>query len=400
MHKLYKFIIFFLSIQLLFNLFFFLLGFHHPYNIFLFDPNDRFADILKTSDSFGIADTWPGDNSWYRPLLNALPPFQLFLEISFGYIVNFTKLNGVILLFIIYSIIILAIFLIINYKTQISFKKSFFLVCVLNYGFITFLDRGNSSIFTFIFLLLFLINIDNPKSSMLSLAISISLKITPIYFFIYVLFYKKEQIKFYIIYLFIYLFLINSISYFFVSNFYTIYLNEIYNLKTFLIGGKLYLNTYLYGGGGIAYGSSLITFFVFLLKVLKKILNLKENIVLPLSQMSFLLLLSSYYFVYLYKNYFLKERFHLLLFLFITFLLFSPVTGDYYLSYLVLPFLFYKENINNKYILPIALLLSPKNYIFYSSFSIQIAINPILMCWILYMIFFDIKNEKIKLILK
>ena len=394
MHKLFKLIIVFLSIQILFNLIFFLLGFKHPYNIFLFDPNDRFADILKTSDSFGIADTWPGDNSWYRPLLNALPPFQLLLEISFAYIVHFTKLNGLILLFLIYSVIVFSLFLIINYKSQISFKKSFFFISILNYGFITFLDRGNSSILTFIFLLLFLVEIDNPKFSMLGLAISISLKITPIYFFIYVLFYKKQQFRIYIYYLVLYLFLINSFSYLFVSNFYRIKLNDIYNLNTFLIGGKSYLNTYLYGGAGIAYGSSLITFFSFLLLILNSLLHITDNIPLPLSQLSFLLLLSSYFFIYLYRNFFFKEKFHLLLFVFVTFLLFSPVTGDYYLSYLVLPFLYYNEHVNRKYILPIALLLSPKNYFFYHQYSIQIAINPFLMCLILYMIFLDIKKKK------
>jgi hypothetical protein len=394
MHKLFKLVLVFLLIQVLFNLFLFLFGFKHPYNIFLFDPNDRFADILKTSDSFGIADTWPGDNSWYRTLLNALPPFQLFLEISFGYIVSYTKLNGLIILFLIYSIIISSLFLIINNNVHNSIKRSFFLICILNYGFITFLDRGNSSILTFIFLLLFLIYIDNPKLSMLGLVISISLKITPIYFFIIIFLFKKEKLKLYIFYFLLYLFLINIFSYIFVSNFYKINLLEIYNLNTFLNGGKSYLNDYLYDGGGIAYGSSLITFFSFLLLGIKKVLHFKDKIILPLSQLSFFLLLSSYFFIYLNKRFFLKEKFHFILFVFVTYLLFSPVTGDYYLSYLVLPLLYYNEKINSKYLLPIVLLLSPKNYIFYYIFSIQIIINPIIMCIILYMIYVDIKIEK------
>jgi len=400
MQKLLKLIVFLLSIQILFNFIFFLLGFNHPYNIFLFNPNDRFADILKTSDSFGISDTWPGDNSWYRPILNALPPFQLLLEISFGYIVKFTNLNELIILFFINSIILYVLYSLIHSKLETSFKRSFFFICILNYGFITFLDRGNSSILTFIFLLLFLFELDNPKSSMLGLAISISLKITPIYFFIIILFYKKDQIKGYIYYLLLYLILINVTSYFFVSNFYKIKFNEIYNLNTFLNGGKAYLNAYLNEGGGIAYGSSLITFFSFLLLGIKKILNLKDKIYLPLSQISFILLTLSYYFIYLYKNYFFKNKFLLILFVFVTYLLFSPVTGDYYLSYLTLPLLFYNENINKKYLLPIALLLSPKNYLFYYIFSIQIIINPLLMCWILYMLISDLKSEKLKIISK
>jgi hypothetical protein len=370
------------------------LGYGHPFNIFLFDPNDRFADILKTSDSFGISDTWQGDNTWYRPILNALPPLTLLIEISFGFIVKYTHINEFILLFLIYILIIFSIYKIIINKVDISEKKTLFLICILNYGFITFLDRGNSSILTFIFLLLFLIYIDKPKLSMLGLVISISLKITPIYFFIIILLFKKDKLKSYIFYFLLYLFLINISSYIFVSNFYEINLLETYNLNTFLSGGKSYLNDYLYEGGGIAYGSSLITFFSFLLLGIKKVLHLKDKIILPLSQLSFFLLLSSYFFIYLNKRFFLKENFHFILFVFVSFLLFSPVTGDYYLSYLVFPLLYYNEKINSKYLLPIALLLSPKNYIFYYIFSIQIIINPILMCIILYMIYFDIKSEK------
>lgn len=394
MNKIFKLLLFLLFSQLLFNLICIILGYGHPFNIFLFDPNDRFADILKTSDSFGISDTWQGDNTWYRPILNALPPLTLLIEISFGFIVKYTHINEFILLFLIYILIIFSIYKIIINKVDISEKKTLFLICILNYGFIFFLDRGNSSILTVLFLILFLITIRNPKSSMLYLAICVCLKITPIYFFIIVLFFEKEKFKFYLFYLSIYLLVINSIAYGLVHYFYAINLSEAYDLDTFLQGGKNYLQSYLYNGAGIAYGSSLITLISFILLCIKNIFSLNEYIYLPLSHISFLLLILSYTYIFINFKYFLQKKFNLILFVFITFLLFSPVTGDYYISYVVLPLFFYNYDVDKKYLLPIVLLLSPKNYIFYSVNSLQIVINPIIMTIILLMIAYDINVSK------
>jgi hypothetical protein len=386
MHRLFRSIFLLLICQLLFNLFCTLIGVGHPYNIFLFEPNDRFADILKTSDSFGVADTWVGDNSWYRPLLNALPPFQLLIEISFGFLVKILNVNAIFLLFTVYLFIIYAIFLSIKNFVDISDKIALFLICVINYGFIFFLDRGNSSIFTVLLLILFLANIDKPKQSMLFLALCISIKITPLFFFIIIYLYQKENIKAYIYYLLLYLIFINTFSFILVNNFYRIYLHETYNLNTFLVGGKMYLKTYLYNGEGISYGSSLITLISLSLLIIKKLFSLNENIYLPLSQISLILLILSYCYILLNIKYFTKNKFTLILFVFTTYLLFSPVTGDYYISYFALPLLFYNNKDNAKYFIPLVLLLAPKNYLFYHTYSIQIILNPILMLWILFII--------------
>ena len=141
MKNIFKSILILLLVQLTFNLICFSLGYSHPYNIFLFEPKDRFADILKTSDSFGVADTWVGNNSGYRPLLNALPPLTLFIEISFGYLVKFFnsfQINKTLLLFCIYLIFIFTLYKSIISKVKIPDNKFFFLICILNYGFIFF----------------------------------------------------------------------------------------------------------------------------------------------------------------------------------------------------------------------------------------------------------------------
>ncbi len=390
MNKIFKSILFLLIIQLTFNLIFTILGFSHPYNIFLFNPDDRFADILKTSDSFGIADTWFGDNSSYRPLLNALPLLTLFIEISFGYVIKYTHVNVIILLLAIYSIIIFSLYKTIFSKIGNKDKKSLFLICVINYGFLFCLDRGNCSILTVLFLILFFTKFENPKLSMLYLACSVSLKITPIYFFIIVFLIKKDNLKIYLFYLIFYILLINLISYSLVSYFYRNQFHENYDLNTYLLGSKTYLKTYLFSGGGIAYGSSLITLISFLLLFLKEMFHLNNYINFPLTKLSFFFLVASHIYIYINKTFFLTNKFLLILFVCTSFLLFSPVTGDYYISCFVLPLLFFRESIHKKYMFPIILLLSPKNYIFYKIYSLQILFNPILMLWILYLIYLDV----------
>jgi hypothetical protein len=355
-----------------------------PRNWFLFDPNDQFADILKTSDSFGVFDTWPGDNKYYLTWLLSVPPLQLFLEISFGYICKIGSYLFIKPLFIYIIAQAFVLLLIISLLLKYKIPKNMVFICLFNYGIFMFIDRGNISILTVPLLIIFFKS-NNNRKSILALVLATSIKIVPLYFIIFcIIKFSKEYKNIFLF--FAYLVCIN-IPLLITVSFMLERLNITYNLQTFLSQSQTYIYQYLILGHGWAYGSSgisLISYFLHVFTSLQKYIPLNT-----LTYLSFSLMLLSYILIYRNFQYFKNNTFELTLLLITTHVLFTPVTGDYYLAYFIIPLLFLGGT-ENKYLkIFIATLLAPKNY-FYNSISIQIILNPLIMTAIIMIILYNI----------
>lgn len=380
-----KTLFFFVLIACLFNTIATSVGFTYPYNTFLFDPEDIFADFFKVMDALKIADIWSGPNFYDQIGINFLPPFAMSIYAAIAILIKhfyLNKLTAFILVFIVPLILLLK-----NSKFFTNKSKYWFLI-LFTYPLLQILTRANLAGLVFVFLAFYILHIRNLYISMFFLALAVSIKITPIIFIAYFIVAHLSDIKKIIkgiVFFFIFLFIINLLSIVFLN---TTVSKTVYDSFAFFTSLKVYEKVMVYGLGGLVFGSSFYMAFRFFIDIVARITHIDFFYIIlavPALIINSLVVLSLFI-IYLKKFSFnsfknlLSDKYTILKLVCIVYVLFTPVTGDYYLAVLLLPLFF----IPFHYFKPAEkiiylLVLSPKNYFFVHGISLQVLINPLLL---------------------
>jgi hypothetical protein len=361
------------------------LGLGYPYNTFLFLPDDVFADFFKVMDALKIVKTWPGVNPYQQIGINHMPPFAISIYVCMAYSIKFlgfTKATAYSLIFVLPLLILLL------QSSFFSNKSRYWFLILFSYPVLIVLTRGNVAILVFVSLAFFILRIENIVLSMLFLAVAASLKITPVIFIIYFLVYNLNNWKKLLGGLAFFVLFIAVINYVAVQLVSATVSPTVYNPLYFFSAIGKYENIYIEEFQGLGYGSSFYMAFRFVVHLLdeytrfgffKFLLNTKPLII----NFAVLVMLMG---LYLYRfsieklKAFILNRDHILKVVSIIFVLFTPVTADYYLTILILPLLFIRfEHFKLPERIFYLLVLIPKNYFFYHLISLQVFINPLLL---------------------
>ena len=304
-----------------------------------YNYNDIFGDFLKAADSLHIVKLWNGINHYdllleQKAVHHVVPPFTIFIWAVSSYLIKFF-FNKYLFYFLIFIFPIFVIFL---YK---SIKVKYFFILLLSYPILFAIQRGNVAILVFIFTFFsyyFYIK-DKIILSLIFLVLATSLKVTPILFIFLLLDFKKFKESFRILFIFLLIL--------FVFNIIIININilivdiNIYDSTNFFKYIKVY-NTYaIYNFGGLFYGSSL---YMPILTIIKSINNNLYHLFILINPYFFNFLIFAI--IFFIKNnlysikYYLNNKYLKLEIITICFILFMPVTGDYYLLFLFLPLIF------------------------------------------------------------
>lgn len=359
---------------------------HFSYPLFYWDSSDNFADWFKVMDALKIAKTWNGDNPYDTIGINHMPPVAIAIYVLMALAIkhlHLTMVGSYILIFII------PLFIILNNKKYFANQSNYLYLFLTAYPILCILKTGNIAVLVLLFLVLFIIHIKNIPLSMLFLAIATSIKITPIIFFIYFIVYYRHHIKSIIkglFYLCTTLLIINYLSVILISN--TI-ASHIYTIGSFFPGVQNYERLYINEGMGLAGGSSFYMAFQFLLNALNKnhnsnffnqILSIKPLII----NFVVVLFLAILYFLKFSWADFKKtiaNKFIVLKLTCIIFILFTPITADYYLCMLLIPLFFvpFKLFTYPEKVLYLLLLISKNYFVTHHGISFQVFINPVLL---------------------
>jgi hypothetical protein len=353
------------------------------------DYTDIFGDFLKAADSLHITKLWDGEN-YYDFLLekkgihHVVPPFTIFIWAISSYAIKYF-LNKYLFYFIFFVLPLCILFI---YKS-LKFKN--FYILLFSYPILIAIQRGNVAILVFIFLFssFYFFKKEKIITSIFFLILATSLKVTPLLFILLLFDYKniKKSIKIFLI------FILTLLTF----NILIIFLNKllvnrnIYDSMNFFKYLKVYNSYAIEKLGGLRYGSSLYMPILTSFKVFSN--NLFRYFTLLNPYLFNLLIFTIFFFI---KNkinsikYYLNDENIKLELITICFLLFMPVTADYYLILLFLPLIFipfsYFSNIK---ILAYLLLLIPKEIINTNIFigkdlPVGAFINPILLLLILF----------------
>ena len=403
-------------------------GLNFPYTTFLFSPGDLFADYFKVIFSYphvgfydletipkfsnllksyfetnpyqGVTGLLLGDLSHFHltPLttLVSLLSFKLMQYISPLWL--FCMSMAVI--FIIYYYIINKVVVVKNDKLL------WYLSLLISYPTLFFVTRGN--IFagiTSMSILGFLVFFFKGKKYFAYFLLAVAVNIRPnAIIYVCAVLINNQKIR----YKELVYFVAFSAAIFMFTLYFSNSIYHDYTLSNFLSGLKIYHSLYVYGNGGMAYGSSLFSplkvlfgansfselsslFIAGIFLLVSIILKLRNNI----SDSIYVFLISSCY------------------------VLGSSVFADYHLGVFISPLLLYYlektrksvsgiSNIGNidsfEFIMIYAssiLMLSPKNYIFYHGYSLQVILNPLILLFStsLIIFYYASKRNKIKSII-
>lgn len=325
-------------------------GFPTPYDSFLYPGVRAFSDFFEVMHYVRIVDTWDQFSIYDTKGINYLPPFCMSIYAVCALIIKYLHIDKYIILVI--AFLVPLIIILKKFDSFVNKSRYWFLI-FFSYPILFVVTRGNVAIFVFLFLVLSILSADKIALSMLFLAIAVSIKVTPVIFIIYFVLHHKNNIKklFASLLLFVaFLLLLNGLAIIFLTKTVSF---AAYNPYNFFDSIKHYESFMLYKFVGLAYCSSFYLPFRFIaykayahthLSFFQFILNIKPLLV-NFVVMAVLLL------IYLYKHN-LKSLFELLLdknkmlkLLCIVFVLFTPITNDYYLTVLFLP-LFLSLSIN------------------------------------------------------
>ncbi len=394
----------FLCVNVLINLIYYFLGYPHPYTSFLFLPYDRFGDFFKSIDLFQIVTTWEGPDPLDPRSGLAGRPFVNVYNFTLANLILFTSNKYFILCS--FFIVCLGAFVYVAKKAGNSFTVIFF--ALVSYPIIFVLDRGNFALLVFVLLLIALAS-DNVLFSTFLIGICTALRLTPIVFTIPILVKEPLTLKrlaTVISLSLIWFLVINDLSIWFIRN---IIINESYDPVAIMAREmENYNRNYILSYDGLPYSSSFFLPFKWLyLKLCEKIPFLTPGLdyIQPVSSavavcsiIAFLLLLKGD----LKKTFLMITDARKVLFLVsLSFILFMPITGDYYLLVLFIPLLLYPKNSYSfLYVLTCALLLAPKNFHYVGSIyishhiSLQVFLNPGLALILLFSEFDLLQNVK------
>lgn len=371
------------------------IGFTMPYDNFLYPGKAAFNDFFEVMHYVRIIDTWDLWSIYKTEGINFLPPFCISIYAACALLIKYLKIHK----FIIFLIVFFVPLAIVLKKSHLFVNKSkYWFLILFSYPVLFVVTRGNVAILVFLFLVLSILYADKIALSMLFLAIAVSIKITPVIFIIYFVAYYINNIKklFSCLLLFVAcLFLINYLSIIFIAK--TVPATA-YNPYNFFKSIDVYDSWMVYKFGGLAYCSSFYLPFRFIaykaygfshLSIFQFILNVKP---LLINFIVVMILLGIYLYKYSFKSLFemLFDKNKMLKIASIIFILFTPITNDYYLTVLFLPIFFIpfdQFTLQEKIIL--LLLLIPKNFVYFNRAAIspQVFINPaLLMAWLLIVI--------------
>lgn len=424
-----------------------LAGYGYPQNSFLFYEADRFADFFKVIDALHVVKTWDSVNDYdsmglpyYKYLFPASATIYLFFAKAIELVGN---------KYIVYALMFL---IVLGYTSFVSKKLGnswiVVLLFLLSYPVIFSIDRGNLAIIVFMFILISLTT-ENTILATCALSIAVAIKFTPIIFIIPILFGTgKISVMRVVKILALILFWTIAIDLLSVAINGRFLLPSTYNPLIFLETINVYSGTAIKELAGLTFNSALYTPLAYLfikigglssfIEVVKPIflpllffgivgvtiliwqLNLnnqiKKSILIQLafdllfialfnnSPFVLLLLLSTSIVSLIYSvmehrefkiedikptidHYFNREK--LIYIVCTTFVVFMPVTGDYYLLVMMIPLLLFpKSTYSFYYFLIYGLLLGAKNIIWVdqvhgSPIAIQTFINPVLLIFML-----------------
>ena len=381
----------FLCINIAVNFIYSLKGMGYPYNSFLVDPKDRFGDFFKVIDAFNIVKIWPGDNPYEGATQIYARPFASLYYVLFGkLILQFGHQ------YLIYAALCFTFLISIVLTSSIagSNLKTIFLALV-SYPVIFAIDRGNFAIIVFLFLLIALITRRDFLSTFL-IAAAASLKITPLIFILPLLVREpitiRRTVKI-IAQTAIWLLLINFFSAMILKQIFTTAQQGASELSDNLV---LYTNTMITDMRGLGHGSSLympLVWISYQLGMKDYFLSHVKPILMPVvvgGVIASALTLKGEFIQKFRKT----LSFENLIFpLCLSFVLFTPVSADYYLIILLLPLLIFPQTkYSFAYFLLYGVLLGAKNFVwlgdvqpgFQVYVSWQVFINPMLILILLF----------------
>ena len=376
-----------LCLNLLIAIFNGLIGLQYPYSTFLIWPTERFGDLFRGVDGFGIVDTWEGIQNDFKYFEHLLP-----LSATCYFIIAkliFLLGNKYVTLFLVYLI---AIEFIIQISKKSGNTNRIILLALFSYPMIFAMDRGNIAIFVFL-LLLFALTTDNIVLSTLAIAVATSMKITPVIFIVPVLLSRQLSLKWVVssvLLLFAWIGIVNFLVIQFNGNFIP---PRVFDLNVLLSGPlNSYDKNHVSSMQGLGFGSSLFMPLLYLATKFHFPVEIKSHVV------AFIVYLVIGACLFAKKDIIptfhrMLERKNMLFVTCISFVLLMPVTGDYYLLVLLIPLLVYpKTTFSFGYLLMYGLLLGPKNIFFLKptdflgniDISLQVFINPILLLLLLF----------------
>ena len=374
--------------------FLFFVFFDEPINSF-FEITDRFADFLKAADSLQITKMWDGPNFYIFNLLtnhihHVVPPATILFWALAANVVKIGVSRNVV-----YVVLFVLPFVIIYFlRLKFQNKSSFLYLLFFSYPVLMSIMRGNVATIVFFSLTLFLLY--RHKKRLLAsffLILGVSFKITPLIFLVQ--FYRGQIGKFVQISILIIIGLVGfNASVIYLNN--QLVLKEIYNSVDFFEYLKSYNESAIEGHSGLRFGSSiympLITAiglidFPFYLRFIKFNPYAFNAIVVGL-----LLIISILKHKMLVIKKLVDDEHARLEFLVVGFILFMPVTADYYLLMLFLPLLFIPfANFSNTKKLCYLFLLLPKEVVGTAFFiGKEIPIGPIVNPILLSIIFLEL----------
>ena len=186
----------------------------------------------------------------------------------------------------------------------------------------------------------------------------------------------------------------------FVSLFYLAnYLYSPYTLANFTNAVGIYHEIYVVGDAGLAYGSSLLG----ALKLLFKIFDIDYSIYF-LEKSILIAALCSYFIWFVLINLGKLRKFSALLVLVSLYTVSTSVFGDYHLLAFAGLLIIYARELRRApfvdassivLVLLLALILSPKNYIFFVGASLQIILNPLILCGVLVIVARELRSKEV-----
>ena len=368
------------------------IGFTMPYDNFLYPGIAAFNDFFEVMNYVGITHTWDLPSIYAEKGINFLPPFCISIYAACALTIKFLHVNKYIVFLIVFFV---PLWIVLKNSNLFANKSRYWFLILFSYPILFVVTRGNIAILVFLFLVLSILYADKIALSMLFLAIAVSIKVTPVIFIIYFVaryINNKKKIVASLLLFVVFLFLLNYLSVIFIAKAVPA---AAYNSYNFFHSIAIYDSWMLYKFGGLGYCSSFYLPFRFIaykayshtnLSFFQIILTAKPLLINFIVVMILLL-------IYLYRHS-LKSLFEIvfdknkmLKIASIVFILFTPITNDYYLTVLFLPLFFIpfdQFTLQEKIIL--LLILIPKNFIYFNRAAIspQVFINPaLLMAWLL-----------------
>lgn len=366
--------------------------FDEPINSYYLNV-DRFADFLKAADSLHIVKMWNGFNFYDYNLINrnihhVVPPSTIFLWAISSYIVKL----GISKYIIYFSFFVLPFVILYSIRDKFINNSKYLYLLFFTYPILISIQRGNVATLVFFFLILAIIYSNKNKLlSIIYLIISVSFKVTPFVFVVQ--YFKNSKANFLKIFLIVIVTLI-TYNFLIINIINKIVDTKIYNSLNFFIYLKSYNEAAIENLAGLRYGSSIYMPIITVIKIINenifqsfiKLNSYLFNFILITILLSISLIKNN---ILLLNNLFLNEN-KRLEFICISFILFMPVTADYYLLLLFIPLLlipFHDFSFQKK--ICYFLLLLPKEIINTNIFigkdlPIGAFINPVLLTIILF----------------